>query len=144
MSEITPAPYDGVTITPQMRVEMACMWIAQDYPKKWLRLVDLCEWAKAQGWPRIRRGDLYVLATQKGMPVTACREFRFDNNLWSVLSRYMLMFRPELASVIFPKSAEIDRAGIDFEEMWHDTVARNTFFYARTWQDAARKCGVVA
>ena len=144
MAEVCKQLYDGVLRTPAMRVEEACAWIAEDYPKKWLRLVDLCEWAKAQGWPRIRRGDLYVLATQKGMPITLCREFRFDNNLWSVLSRYLLMFRPELATVIFPKTAEIDRGGIDFEEVWHDHVARNTFFPARCWQDAAKMYGVAA
>lgn len=144
MAEVCKQLYYGVARTPAMRVEEACAWIAEDYPKKWLRLVDLCEWAKAQGWPRIRRGDLFVLATEKGMPITLCREFRFDNNLWSVLSRYLLMFRPELATVIFPKTAEIDRHGIDFEDVWHEHVARNTFFPARRWQDAAKMYGVAA
>lgn len=144
MAEVCKQLYDGVLRTPAMRVEEGCAWIAEDYPKKWLRLVNLCEWAKDQGWPRIRRGDLYVLATQKGMPITLCREFRFDNNLWSVLSRYLLMFRPELATVIFPKTAEVDKAAIDYENVWHDHVARNTFFPARTWQDAAKQYGVSA
>lgn len=136
--------YDGYPMTPERRVDHALAWIADDYPRKWLRLVDLCERAMEDGWPRIRRGDLYVLATQQGMPVTLCREFRMDNNLWSVLSRYLLMFRPELAAAIFPKQAEIDRAGIDFEDAWHGAVARSTFFPARTWQDAARMYGVSA
>ena len=144
MAEVCKQLYDGVLRTPAMRVEEACAWIAEDYPKKWLRLVNLCEQAKADGWPRIRRGDLFVLATQQGMPITLCREFRFDNNLWSVLSRYLLMFRPQLATVIFPKKAEIDRAEIDFEDVWHDTVARNTFLPARGWQDAAKTYGVTA
>ena len=144
MAEVCKQLYDGVLRTPAMRVEEACAWIAEDYPKKWLRLVNLCEQAKADGWPRIRRGDLFVLATQQGMPITLCREFRFDNNLWSVLSRYLLMFRPQLATVIFPKKAEIDRAETDFEDVWHDTVARNTFFPARCWQDAAKTYGVTA
>lgn len=144
MAEVCKQLYDGVLRTTAMRVEEACAWIAEDYPKKWLRLVNLCEQAKADGWPRIRRGDLFVLATQQGMPITLCREFRFDNNLWSVLSRYLLMFRPQLATVIFPKKAEIDRAKIDFEDVWHDTVARNTFFPARCWQDAQKTYGVTA
>lgn len=144
MAEVCKQLYDGVLRTPAMRVEEACAWIAEDYPKKWLRLVNLCEQAMADGWPRIRRGDLFVLATQQGMPITLCREFRFDNNLWSVLSRYLLMFRPQLATVIFPKKAEIDRAEIDFEDVWHDTVARNTFFPARCWQDAQKTYGVTA
>ena len=98
--------------------------------------MNLCEQAKADGLPRIRRGDLFILAQQQGMAITECMEFRFDNNLWSVLSRYLLMFRPELATVIFPNSAEIDRHGIDFENVWHDNVARNTFFPVKCWQDA--------
>lgn len=135
---IETALYDGVARTPRMRVEEACAWIAEDYPRKWLRLVSLCEQAKADGLPRIRRGDLYVLATQQGMPITLCREFRFDNNLWSILSRYLLMFRPELAAAIFPKATKALDDGIDFEEVWHGTVARNTFFPCRCWQDAER------
>lgn len=141
MTEVCMKLYDGVLRTPTLRVEEACAWIANDYPKKWLRLVDLCEQAKADGWPRIRRGDLFVLAAQQGMPITMCREFRFDNNLWSVLSRYLLMFRPHLATVIFPKVAEIDKANINFENVWHEQVARNTFFPARSWQDAVETCG---
>lgn len=138
MADVCGQLYDGVARTPLMRVEEACAWIAEDYPRKWLRLVNLCEQAKADGWPRIRRGDLYVLATQQGMPITLCREFRFDNNLWSILSRYLLMFRPELAAAIFPKATKALDEGIDFEDVWHDAVARNTFFPCRCWQDAAR------
>lgn len=135
MAEVCKQLYDGVQRTPLMRVEEACCWIADDYPRKWLRLVNLCEQAKADGLPRIRRGDLFILAQQQGMAITECMEFRFDNNLWSVLSRYLLMFRPELATVIFPNSAEVDRHGIDFENVWHDNVARNTFFPVKCWQD---------
>lgn len=131
MAEVCKQLYDGVLRTPLMRVEEACC-------------VNLCEKAQADGLPRIRRGDLFILAQQQGMTITECMEFRFDNNLWSVLSRYLLMFRPELATVIFPNTAEIDRHGIDFENVWHDTVARNTFFPARCWQDAAKTYGVTA
>lgn len=141
MAEVCKQLYDGVLRTPLMRVEEACAWIADDYPHKWLRLVDLCEQAMADGWLRIRRGDLFVLATQQGMPITLCREFRFDNNLWSILSRYLLMFRPELATAIFPKTTEaLDDGSVNFEDVWHDTVARNTFFPCTCWQDAARLC----
>lgn len=144
MPEVCKQLYDGVARTPALRLDEACAWIADDYPRKWLRLVNLCEDAKSSGWPRIRRGDLFVLATQQGMPITLCQEFRFDNNLWSVLSRFLLMFRPELATVIFPKKAEIDKVADKFEDAWHDTVARNTFFPARCWQDAAKMYGVVS
>lgn len=140
MAEVCKQLYDGVARTPLMRVEEACAWIADDYPHKWLRLVNLCERAKADGWPRIRRGDLFVLATQQGLPVSVCTEFRFDNNLWSVLSRYLLMFRPELATVIFPKKTKALDEGIDFEAIWHDCVARNTYLPCRSWIEAAELC----
>ena len=93
MAEVCKQLYDGVARTPLMRVEEACAWIAEDYPKKWLRLVNLCEQAMADGWPRIRRGDLFVLATQQGMPITLCSEFRMDNNLWSEIGRASCMER---------------------------------------------------
>lgn len=136
---IGAALYDGAPMAPERRVEHALAWIAGDYPRKWLRLVNLCEQAMAGGWPRIRRGDLYVLASQQGLDITLCREFRMDNNLWSVLSRYLLMFRPSLAGVIFPRyTAELDE-GIDFEALWHRDVAANTFFRAPTWEAAAKR-----
>lgn len=134
MPEVCRAPYDGVARTPLMRVEEACCWIADDYPRKWMRLVGLCERAIASGWPRIRRGDLYVLATQQGMSISEAREFRFDNNLWSVLSRYLLMFRPSLAAAIFPKEAEVDT--VDLAEVWHRVVEPSTFFFADDWRQA--------
>ncbi len=141
---IETALCDGAPMAPERRVEHALAWIAGDYPRKWLRLVGICEEAARSGWPRIRRGDLYVLASQQGLDITLCREFRMDNNLWSVLSRYLLMFRPALADVIFPRlTPELDE-GIDFEALWHDQVARNTFFRAPTWEAAARQRGRAA
>ncbi len=128
---------DLVARTPAMRVEEACAWIAEDYPRRWLRLVNLCEWAGGRGWPRIRRGDLFVLAAQQGLPISECREFRFDNNLWSVLSRYLIMFRRDLAGVIFPREADVDQ--VDLESMWRDHVALSTRFEAATWQEAAEE-----
>ena len=142
MTEVCKQLYDGVKRTPQQRAEEACAWIAKDYPKKWLRLVNLCENAKAQGWPRVRRGDIFVLAAQHGMSMSECNEFRFDNTMWSVVSRYLLMFRPGLATVIFPREAEIDDA--DLERAWRDTVMPNTFFPASSWQEAAQFYGGAA
>lgn len=139
MPEISPQSPDVVAMSPRLRVESALAWVGSDYPRKWLRLVELCEWAMDAGYPRIRRGDLFVLAAQKGMEITLCREFRFDNNLWSVLSRYLLMFRPRLASVICPKGCALDDAGLDFEAMWHRRVAWSTCFPCATWQEAAER-----
>lgn len=137
MADVTPALYDGIARTPAMRVEEACAWIADDYPHKWLRLVGLCERAAGEGLPRIRRGDLFVLAAQQGLPISECREFRFDNNLWSVLSRYLLMFRRDLATVIFPRAADVDQ--VDLESMWRDHVALSTRFESASWQEAAEE-----
>ena len=143
-SGIAKLPYDGVRMTPQGRIEMACAWIADDYPHKWLRLVNLCERAMKDGWPRIRRGDLYVLACQQGMSISVAKEYRMDNNLWSVLSRYLIMFRPELSRVIFPKEADIDRCGVALDDAWHDMVAGNTWFPVIHWQNAPALYGGAA
>ncbi|MEG2934850.1 MAG: hypothetical protein RR842_14855, partial [Gordonibacter sp.] len=139
-----PTLYDGIGKTdPMLRVQMACAWVARDYGKvtsRWMRLVRLCERAYGNGEVCIRRGDLYRIAQEVGLDITVSREFRFDNNLWAPLSRYMLMFRPKLARVIFPKTCDLDRAGIDFERVWHDTVHAQTFFPASTWQEAVEAC----
>lgn len=136
--------YDGAPMTPERRVEHALAWIADDYPRKWLRLVGLCEQARADGCPRIMRGELFSLARSQGLGISLCEEFRMDNNLWSVLSRYLIMFRPALGEVIFPRSTpELDE-GIDFEALWHRDVAANTFFRAPDWRAAKRQRGRAA
>ena len=137
MAEVTHALYDGTMPNPRLMVESACSWASQDYPHKWMRLVRLCENAMKRGEYRIRRGDLYRMAQEQGMDITACREFRFDNNLWSALSRYLLMFRPGLAAAIHPRdNSPIDQAQIDFADVWHECVNPHTFFFAPTWQQA--------
>ena len=129
--------YPNTATTPMQRVELACAWAAKDYGKpssRWMRLVRLCERKARKGEPCIRRGDLYRMAQEEGLDITICREFRFDNNIWSALSRYLLMFRPRLAGAIHPKKSEID--DIDLVKVWHDQVNPQTFFYAETWQEA--------
>jgi hypothetical protein len=131
--------YDGVGTDPKTRVEMACMWAKQGYgtvDSRFLRLVRLCERACDRGEICIRRGDLYRMAQEEGLSVSVCREFRFDNNLWAPLSRYMLMFRPKLARCIHPKSADIDT--IDLEAVWHAVVNPRTYFPAHSWKEAQR------
>lgn len=135
MPEVCKRIYDGATTSPRERVEYACAWIADDYPRKWLKLVNMCEQAQDKGWPRIRRGDLFVLAQQAGIPITECMEFRFDNNLWSVLSRYLILFRPSLARVIFPRECDVDT--VDMEALWRDIVCPSTWFMTSTWVEAA-------
>lgn len=131
------AEYPSTATTPEQRVELACAWAAQDYGKpssRWMRLVRLCERKTRQGEPCIRRGDLYRMAQEEGLEISLCREFRFDNNIWSALSRYLLMFRPRLAASIHPKRSEID--DVDLVRVWHEQVNPQTFFFAETWQEA--------
>lgn len=139
-----PTLYDGIGKTdPMLRVEMACAWAAEGYGtvnSRWMRLVRLCERAYSNGETCVRRGDLYRIAQEFGLDITVCREFRFDNNLWAPLSRYLLMFRPKLARCIFPKTCDLDRAGIDFARVWHERVNSQTFFPAETWQEAVEAC----
>lgn len=123
MADVCEQLYDGVAMTPERQVEHALAWIADDYPRKWLRLVGICETA----------------ARQPG-----CRRIGRSHNLWAVLSRYLLMFRPSLAEVIFPKRSKVDDAGLDFEALWHRDVAANTFFRAPDWRAAKRQRGRAA
>ena len=131
--------YPNGPTTPLQRAEMACAWAAKDYGRpngRWMRLVGLCERMMHQGAVCIRRGDLYLMAQQMGLDITVCREFRFDNNIWAPLSRYLLMFRPSLARSIHPKKSEVDE--LDLAAIWHEQVNPQTFFLADTWQDAVR------
>lgn len=129
--------YDGVKTDPMLFAQMACAWAKEGYGKqdsRFFRLVNLCERAVARGEKCVRRGDIYRMAQEDGLSITVCREFRFDNNIWSALSRYLLMFRPKLAAVIHPKKAEIDT--VDLEKVWHETVNARTFFPAHNWREA--------
>lgn len=129
--------YDGTMPNYELMTEAALAWIADDYPKKWLRLVNLCEAAANRGEKCVRRGDVYRLSQEARMSITQCNEFRFDNNLWSPISRYLLMFRPSLAKVIHPRdNSPIDKAGINFAEKWRELVNPETFFLFETWQEA--------
>ena len=137
MPEVERALYDGVKNTPRLMAEEACCWIKEGYGSpngRFFRLIGMLEAAAARGERCVRRGDVYRMAQEQGMSVTLCQEFRFDNNIWSALSRYLLMFRPKLAAVIHPKKASIDT--VDLEEVWRDNVSPHTFFYFHTWQEA--------
>lgn len=129
--------YDGVKTDPMLLAEMACSWAKEGYGKvdsRFMRLVKLCERAIARGEKRIRRGDLYRMAQEDGLSISVCQEFRFDNNIWSALSRYLLMYRPKLAAGIHPKKADID--SVDLIKVWHDIVNPRTFFPVNSWKEA--------
>lgn len=115
----------------------ACQWVRRN-PDAWKSLLSLCEsfhHRRPYGpSARLRCGDLYNYAQQVGMSVTLCKEFRFDNNMWSALSRYAIMCRPHLSEVIHPRSCELD--GIDMAEVWAVCVGAPLPFVLPDWRMA--------
>lgn len=132
------APRDRAGVMAREPAELAayaCRWIAAD-PDRWGRLLDLCEWAQAtHPGRRIRRGDIWVYAQQRGMSVTLREEFRFDNSLWSVLSRYAIMCRPGLAGAIRPRLSGIDT--VDLRAAWALAVGDPSCLAIDDWRKAA-------
>lgn len=117
----------------------ACRWVRRN-PEAWERLLGLCEWFDhVRPSSRLRRGDLYNYAQQLGMSVTLCKEFRFDNNLWSALSRYVLMCRPNLSGIIHPRSSALD--SIDMAEVWSVCVGGPLPFAVMDWRQAEEVLG---
>lgn len=120
---------------PHVLAMTACRWIKAD-PERWGRLLGLCEWFVAtHPGRRLRRGDLWVYAQQRGMSVTLCEEFRFDNSLWSVLSRYAIMSRPHLAAAIRPRESGID--SVHLRAMWALVVGDPSCLVLDDWRQAA-------
>ena len=117
---------------PQVLAAKACRWIRAD-PERWGRLVELCEWFRdMHPGRRLRRGDLWVYAQQRGMSVTLCEEFRFDNSLWSVLSRYAIMCRPHLADAIKPRESGID--SVHLRAVWALVVGDPSCLVLDDWR----------
>ena len=122
---------------PHVLAMNACRWIKAD-PERWGRLVDLCEWFRStHPGRRLRRGDLWVYAQQRGMSVTLCEEFSFDNSLWSVLSRYAIMCRPHLAEAIRPRESGIDT--VRLRDVWELLVGDPSCLVLDDWRKAACK-----
>ena len=59
------------------------------------------------------------------MDVRLAREFKRDHNLWSVLTRYMVMERPCLLSAISFRETPIDQ--VDLAAYWRDIVGDDAF-----------------
>ena len=87
-----------------------------------------------RGNASFQRDNIYDAARRRGIPITDARELRRDHNLYSVLSRYMVMLRPKLARCINFRKSDVDE--IDLVERWHEIVNPSTFFLADTWKDA--------
>lgn len=120
--------------TPRERILRACAWIADGYPHRWMQLVRICEQEVERGSKCLRRGDLFLIAQHQGMSMSVAKEYRFDNNIWAPVSRYLLMFRPVLAQAIHPNACDLDT--YDLKRFWHENVRPGTYFLADTWQDA--------
>ena len=76
----------------QALVAKACGWVASN-PDTWAKLRRICYRLMLEGHV-IQRDNVYTLACQNGMTVSEASEFKRDHNLWSVLSRYMVLQRP--------------------------------------------------
>lgn len=104
-------------------VAKACHWVRRN-PGKWDQLRRFCGYLMEEG-DLIQRGNVYELARRYGMDVRLASEFRRDHNLWSVLSRYMVMERPSLLSAIRFRETPVDQ--VDLVACWRDIVGEDEF-----------------
>lgn len=116
------------------KVDRACFWI-RDHPRQFKTLMHLVHCELDTGREYVQRGEIYNLARARGMSVTDVRELRRDNNLWSSISRYMVMLTPRLARALRFRSSDIDE--VDMVARWHEIVNPHTVFAADGWQMAA-------
>ncbi|MEE0094129.1 MAG: hypothetical protein U0I78_05545 [Collinsella aerofaciens] len=104
-------------------VAKACHWVRL-HPDKWQKLKDFCGYLMEEG-DLIQRGNVYELARRYGMDVRLASEFKRDHNLWSVLTRYMVMERPSLLSAISFRDTPIDQ--VPLVQFWNDIVGEDEF-----------------
>ena len=107
----------------QALVAKACGWVASN-PDTWAKLHRICYRLMLEGHV-IQRDNVYTLACQNGMTVSEASEFKRDHNLWSVLTRYMVMERPCLLSAIRFRETPIDQ--VDLAAYWRDIVGDDAF-----------------
>lgn len=114
-------------------VAKACHWVRKN-PEKWGKLKDFCGYLMEEG-DLIQRGNVYELARRYGMDVRLASEFKRDHNLWSVLTRYMVMERPMLLSAISFRETPIDQ--VDLAGYWRGIVGDDVFV-ASSLEEARR------
>lgn len=100
---------DGEREGAERLVRRACAWVARN-PETWERLRGMCRALMRSGHV-IQRDNVYTLACQAGMDVSEASEFRRDHNLWSVLSRYMVMLDPPMLTAMAFRRSGVD--GVD-------------------------------
>lgn len=144
-------------MSPENRVDMVSVWVSRNR-QTWHRLRRMLE-REARNPDRIvymedrhgnpvfdeggervidhrvpvRRGDVFNLAQQQGMRISEAREFRFDNNMWSVLSRAAIMACPVIGLVVNPKTCDVDTVSI--KAVWQRHNPRDDFYFD-TWQES--------
>ena len=124
-------------IPPRDRVQAGCYWIRENRTN-FKRIMLICHREVDKGNPCLQRGHVYKLAQDAGMSVTVAQELKRDHNLWSVITRYMVMLRPRLARSINFRTAPVDT--VDFAKEWREIVDPQTEFLARDWREAKRLC----
>lgn len=123
----------GMSRTPRDLVDYGCYWI-RDHRRAFRTLMRIVHAEAERGNPCVQRGDMYMLARQRGIDVGDVREFRRDNSLWSVIARYMVMLRPKLARSLNFKKCDID--GVDMAARFRAIVDPGALFLAETWMEA--------
>lgn len=73
----------------------------------------------------IQRDNVYTLACQNGMTVSEASEFKRDHNLWSVLSRYMVLQRPSMLAAVSFRRTPVD--SVDLVGTWEAIVGPAVF-----------------
>lgn len=111
------------TAAAEALVAKACRWVAAN-PGTWGRLRGICRRLMAEGRV-IQRDNVYTLACQSGLDVSEASEFRRDHNLWSVLSRYMVMLSPPMLAAIGFRVSAVD--DVDLVATWEAVVGDPEF-----------------
>lgn len=114
---------DGGREGAERLVRRACAWVARN-PGTWERLRGMCRALMRSGHV-IQRDNVYTLARQAGMDVSEASEFRRNHNLWSVLSRYMVMLDPPMLTAMAFRRSGVD--GVDLVAAWEEQVGPARF-----------------
>lgn len=107
----------------QALVAKACGWVASN-PDTWAKLRHICYRLMLEGHV-IQRDNVYTLACQSGMTVSEASEFKRDHNLWSVLSRYMVLQRPSMLAAVSFRRTPVD--SVDLVGTWEAIVGPAVF-----------------
>ena len=107
----------------QALVAKACGWVASN-PDTWAKLRRICYRLMLEG-NVIQRDNVYTLACQNGMTVSEASEFKRDHNLWSVLTRYMVLLEPPMMAALGFRSTPVDE--VDLVAAWEELVGPAPF-----------------